>query len=170
MPHKVCAFLGQEDKINHLAKELNSEYILLPQGLSMIFLTKELFDRLLESKKIPIHQTMLDIENFNKFSYLAPHIISVLIQHSNKCKLSYFETCYHGGMGWQVAVLFENSQPKFPAFYTVDGEGFHEEDENTSEPVDERAINRVLKEFGVNKIQGMDAFDSMGLGNYRWSE
>ena len=166
MPHNICAFLGKEAMIQGMAGDLKRKPINLTQGLSMMYLTEGLFDKLLKSHKKRADDALV-FDNSDKFAYLASHIICVLREYSVKGKIAYFETCYHGGMGWQSAVLFENGKPKL-AVYTMDGEGIHEEDvEDKNLPLDEFAINRILKEFGIKNLEEMDAFDSVGLANFR---
>ena len=75
--------------------------------------------------------------------------ITALRRYSLHTKLVYCETDYSGGMGTQAGVFFENGKISIEP---CSGEG---------------TINRLLKELGVRCEAGMDAFDSLNLGQYR---
>jgi len=154
MPHCINAFLGNNERINALSELwVKGRSIQLSQGMSMLFLTDELFDDITELASIDDDVTV------DGFQYLTSAIIEVLEKHSHLSKLAYFETEYFGGRGSQVAILYENGKQKFPAIFTNDITDW--------EVDEERAINKVLKDFNVHVLNGMDEFDSIGLGNFR---
>ena len=153
MGHCINAFLGRTDRINSLSKTWLRSPIQLSQGLSMLFLTEELYDEINASAHIDNEAP------FVRFTFFTPAIARLLEEHSHQGKLAYIETDYAGGAGTQMAVLYENGKQKFPPVVT--------EDFKIWTPSDERAINIVLKGFGVQKLSGKDEFDSIGLGNFR---
>ena len=105
MSHHIRAFLGHRYNVLPLAKKWSNEYIQLPQGVCMLFLTDSMFDNITES--INIDSTQSD----DGFIFLTPAIKHVLEEYSkDNGKLAYIETDYHGGAGSQSAVLFENGK------------------------------------------------------------
>jgi len=153
MGHCIRAFLGNSERINSLADAYARTPIQLPQGLSMLFLTDDLFDAIAESVNV---EDEIVVAGLN---YFTSAIAFVLAEHSQNGKMAYFETEYFGGSGAQAAILYENGTPKFPAMFTDDTKGIA--------LAEKRAINMVLKEFDVLILSGMDEFDSVGLGNFR---
>jgi hypothetical protein len=147
MPHYINAFIGYSNRINNLVETMEGEQVQLSQGISLFVPPKEFFD----DNDFNIYLTYEDI---------AMKIIDVLKEHSFNSKLAYIETLYHGGTGLQAAILYENGKQKIQAIFTLD----YLNSEPT--PSEERAINKVLKELGVNKIANQDEFDSIGLRNY----
>ena len=155
MSHSIRAFIGHRDMVDSLAKKWLKTPIQLNQELSMLYLTDELFDDITE--KIGLRDNPFS----DIFSFLNSSIISVLEEYSQHGKLAYCETDYFGGAGTQAALLYENGRQKSPPILTTDNYGAEKA------PVDKRAINKVLKEFGIKKTEGKDEFDSVGLGDFR---
>jgi len=153
MGHCIRAFLGYSETICSFAESWLKSPRCLSQGLSMLFLTDELFDDITELANI---DNELRMEGFD---YLTSAIVLELEERSRRDKLAYFETEYFGGKGSQAAILFENGKQKFPAIFTNDMDIW--------QPNDERAINIILREFGVYKLTGKDEFDSVGLSYFR---
>ena len=153
MGHKINAFLGCDSTINRLAKNWSRNSIQLSQGLSMLFLTDNLFEDIVRLSNLK------DEVSVKHFESLTPAVFSLLETYSHNGKIAYFETDYFGGVGEQSAVLFENGVQKFPIQYTNDFGGQKNDEE--------RAINFILKELGVSKLEGQDEFDSIKLYSYR---
>ena len=154
MPHHIKAFLGHRYNIIPLSEKWSKEYIQLPQGVCMLFLTDSLFDDITESANAP------NAQSEDGFQFLTQPIKLVLEEHSqNKGKLAYIETEYHGGTGSQSAVLFEDGK-KTISKVTDD---FSSEPKPTN--LSEKAINSVLSALGVQKSR--DEFESINLDDYR---
>ena len=62
-------------------------------------------------------------------------------------------TDYFGGAGEQEAKLFVNNKKEY--------------DKSSEFNSSERPINTVLKMIGISRKEGMDEFDTIGLGNFR---
>ena len=154
MGHCINAFIGHSDKINSFAKKWLVSPIPLTKKISMLYLTDTLFDEITE--KVGLDNEL----PFGMFSTLNLSIISVLEEYSCDGKFAYFETDYAGGVGTQAAILYENGKQKHPVFFT----DIVEKDAIAD---DERPINKILKELGVQKTTEKDEFDSIGLRNYR---
>ncbi len=160
--HCIRGFIGKEGIIKDFANNwIEAKPVTLAQGFSIIFLTDELYDSIVE-----LIDSKLEVDYKEFFYYLSPSIYEVLIQESRNGKLAYIETDYFGGVGTQSAVLFENSKIKIKPLKT---ETFWDEKTNSfcHKPEGEKAINIVLKELGVYKEKGRDEFDSIGLGSLR---
>ena len=112
MGHCVRAFLGYNEMISSFADFWLKSPICLSQGLSMLFLTDDLFDSITESANIDSELTS------EGFCYLTSAIMLTLEEHSCRGKLAYFETEYFGGKGTQAAILYENGKQKIPALFT----------------------------------------------------
>jgi hypothetical protein len=67
--------------------------------------------------------------------------------------IAYILTDYFGGAGHQEAKLFVNNKKEY--------------DKSSEFDWSERPINTVLKKMGIESKDGMDEFDTIGLGNYR---
>ena len=63
--------------------------------------------------------------------------------------VGYIEAAYHGGAGGQSAVIW-NKGKRTDLF-----------------PQQHRAINEVLRRLGVSGKNGLDEFDTVGLGDHR---
>ena len=114
MGHCIRAFIGNSEKINFLSDNWAKNPIQLSEGLSMLFLTNELYDEITESAKMNGEITR------DNETYLNSAIISVMEAYSNQGKLAYIETDYFGGVGTQTAILYENGKQKFPPIFTDD--------------------------------------------------
>ena len=148
MPHHIRAFLGHRYNIIPLSKKWSKEYVQLPQGVCMLFLTDSLFDDITESVNIA------NTQSEDGFQFLTQPIKLVLEEYSqNNGKLAYIETDYHGGTGSQSAVLFEDGKKTISKVT----------DDFSSEPIpanlSEWAINSVLSGLGVQKSR--DEFESI---------
>jgi hypothetical protein len=160
--HCIRGFIGKEELIRAFSSSwVKANIIVLLQGFSMIFLTDDLYDDIVE-----LFDSRLETDYSKFFDYLSPSIYEVLEQESRKGKLAYFETDYFGGVGSQSAILFEKGKLIIQPLKT---ETCWDEKNNNyfHKPAGESAINTVLQELGVYKENGMDEFDSIRLGNYR---
>jgi len=154
MGHCINAFLGYNERINYIAKNwLDRRTVQLQQGLSMLFLTDDFFDDITELVNLKYCQT------YDGFIYLTSAIMEFLEVNSYDGKLAYFETNYFGGNGTQSAILYENGKQKSSAIFS--------NEIVTWTSSEERAINVILKEFGVYRQGNKDEFDSVGLNYFR---
>jgi hypothetical protein len=83
------------------------------------------------------------------------HIPNIKIFGKEKT-IAKISTDYFGGFGSQTAKLF------------VDNKIEYEADDEYDYSL--RPINEVLKKMGIVRKDGMDEFDTIGLGNYRTNE
>jgi hypothetical protein len=85
--------------------------------------------------------------------YLSPAFLDLLVQFSRHGDLLYIETDYNGGSGTQGAVAVQQGQVTFGP-------------ENRAAGV----INEALAKLGVTAGSARDAFEAVGLHNYRRNE
>jgi hypothetical protein len=83
------------------------------------------------------------------------HITNIKIFGKGKM-IAKISTDYFGGFGSQRAKLFVNNKIEYEADDEYD--------------YSLRPINEVLKKMGIVRKDGMDEFDTIGLGNYRTNE
>lgn len=82
------------------------------------------------------------------FTHLPERLVPHLRELSRGGRLAYVEAEYHGGDGEQRSIVWEN--------------GIAREPRESS-----RAIDDALIALGVQRTQGQDAFDTLGLGRHR---
>lgn len=87
---------------------------------------------------------------------LATTQISNIRDFGQDKTIAKIETDYFGGSGYQSAKLFVNNKKVYDK---------SDEQDWSLEP-----INDVLKQMGIVSKQGMDEFDTVGLGKYRKNE
>ncbi len=78
---------------------------------------------------------------------------------------AYIETAYFGGMGAQMAEIWENGQMVGGPLISFDG--IDNEIKYHQVTIVDAAINQALKSIGVSCEAGHDEFDIIGLGRYR---
>lgn len=103
-----------------------------------------------DSEKFNINWTELD-----EGLLATTHIPNIRKFGENKTIAS-ISTDYFGGMGNQSAKVFVNNEKVF------------DEDDEFDYKI--RPINSALKLLGVERKDGMDEFDTIGLGKYRHND
>lgn len=88
-----------------------------------------------------------------KEGILATPFIPDIKEFGKNKTIAKIETDYFGGPGHQVAKLFINNKKEY--------------DKSSEFDYKVNPINDVLKMMGIIKKEGMDEFDTIGLGNYR---
>lgn len=88
-----------------------------------------------------------------KEGILATPFIPDIREFGKDKKIAKIETDYFGGPGYQEAKLFVNNKKEY--------------DESSEFDYMISPINDVLKMMDIIKKEGMDEFDTIGLGNYR---
>ena len=84
---------------------------------------------------------------------LATPFIPDIKEFGKNKKISKISTDYFGGPGYQEANLYVNNKKEY--------------DKSSEFDYKLNPINDVLKLMGIIKKEGMDEFDTIGLGNYR---
>ena len=78
---------------------------------------------------------------------------------------AYIETAYFGGMGAQIAEIWENGQMVSGPLISYDGIDTKIKYQQVT--IVDAAINQALRNIGVTCEAGHDEFDTMGIGRYR---
>ena len=141
MGYYLQAFICKQAETNILTDKFNkAKGIEIGQGLTLVPMTKELFDEINES---------VVSNSVNKSEYLTDNIeIKVLKLMADK-RFAYVEAEYFGGEGGQIAITWNNQKR-----------------ENLLE-YGQECINSVLKDFGVKNKIGIDEFETLELGRHR---
>ncbi|MBL8100377.1 MAG: hypothetical protein JNK81_14430 [Anaerolineales bacterium] len=142
MPHSVTGFILNTDFVNQIcSKQPFLKAISLEQGFSLFPLTHTILKNLDITKPVDL----IDSEIPNQLTDLLAAL-------SIECQLLCFATEYFGGVGSQFAIVFENGKAVFgPAKSTIG------------------SINEGLRLLGVKRKSDADEFDTIGLGQYRFT-
>ena len=161
MAHCLRAIIGNDEFIADFVKYwIQARQIELAQGFSLIKLTDELLDDINEL----VNNKSED--PYKEFCYLSSSLHKILVNKSVNAALAYIETDYFGGVGTQVAILYENGIVKEEPLITED-KWNSEKQEYFQTPDGARAINSILKKIGVVCQGQSDEFDSIKLSWHR---
>jgi hypothetical protein len=144
MAHSVIGLIVGTDYVYQICSEYPSfNAVPLEQEFSLFPLADKILTNL--GIKYPV-----DLVNSGK---LPVEFTDLLARLSVVCPLLCFETEYFGGTGNQFAIVFENGKVIFgPAKSTIG------------------SINEGLRLLGVRRKPDYDEFDSIGLGQYRFTD
>jgi hypothetical protein len=161
MGHYIRCIIGHDSAIQQLANNWTEcKRVVLNNKVSAIPMTDNLFDDINELVNIGT-----DLPH-NEFELLSKSIEYILKEESYNGMIGYIETEYFGGNGVQSAILYYKGKILTEPIITRTNW-----DNNRLMYVDtpdkERAINHILYTMGIKKRSDMDAFDYVGLGNYR---
>jgi hypothetical protein len=148
MGHHITGIIGHSNALRRLQGRLADQpRFALAEGFAFIPLDYENLDEIAglhEESVIP------------DFVYLTPRLTELLRLASLDREFSYIETEYHGGNGGQGAVLFRRGEVAFGPVWVEENIG---------------PINEALSRMGVTqKREKLDAFDIVGLGEFRSNE
>jgi len=85
------------------------------------------------------------------------------VENSKQFPIAYVATDYYGGRGSQAAIVWQNGKAVFGPVET-------KEFDEPGPPLLELAINRALRELGVQRGTARDEFEATGLGGGRNNE
>ena len=118
---------------------------------------------------IPIDEDINEVwgdtsEVIEPFENLTANLQRILQNYSADCGVAYVETEYHGGTGAQAAISWINSSVDFPATLSTTkwNSLLRRHSVTNGSP-----INEALQRIGVERVDGLDEFDSIGLGEHR---
>ncbi|WP_297421861.1 hypothetical protein [Clostridium sp.] len=165
----IRGFIGKKEIIDELSKEwLNRKVEYLPQGFAILFLTDEFYDDILELAN-EFEKSKFPWNNISSFLNLS--ILNILENKSaNQNTIGYLELDFFGGVGAQVAVLYENRKMVIEPMKTElqwNREGILIVKKSIPEGINDTAINFLLKHMGVLREDGKDEFNSLGLEKIR---
>ena len=101
--------------------------------------------------------------SLSRYRKLSDGLHALAIDISHDCPVAYISTSYFGGQGGQNALVWDKGSLRFSP---------------TAQRYDEvwpnSPISQVLRAIGVLAEEGMDEFDTVGLGHHRethrWAE
>lgn len=144
MAHTIEGFIARTELLQEGTKDLQNAYVItLEQGFSLMPITDELHDEVWQQNKY------ID-KPFEEFWKLSPELAWLGIQLSKQGAIAYVETDYFGGVGEQVAILWEYGSIALGPLKNDIG-----------------PINEVLRRMGVVNTKGHDEFEALGLYRYR---
>jgi hypothetical protein len=149
MGHRITGVIGKLDAMQRLRSEFSAQpCFALSDGFAFMPLDYENLDEI-----TGLH----DEEVILNFVYLTQRLTELLRGASVVAgEIAYIETEYHGGSGWQGAVLFAAGAITYGPAFIEEGVG---------------PINDVLSRMGVGPRFGkQDAFDAVGLDDHRSNE
>jgi hypothetical protein len=140
------ALIGSGDSLRNCTGHLKSRRVIeLGSGLSLLPVTDEL------RAEVSTPGARPQLLGCNELSAGVEHLV---LQLSARSRVAYVEAEYFGGVGAQVAAVFESGQlilgPLFEKSATSKG-----------------PISRALEALGVQAAAGLDEFDTVGLGRHR---
>lgn len=112
----------------------------LGQDISLIPLTKDLFDQINE---------LGVTESIGDFEYLTGSIELNILRVIKEKSLAYVEVTYFGGEGGQTGIIWKDGKRTVELAYG------------------QEVINIILRVFGVIAEHPQDEFDTLGFGRYR---
>jgi len=145
MVHSIAAFVAKRPAIEHVAQALGDAaiYKLEHPDYLVVPVTDDAFDAL-----VAAHGDSAPAGN--EFWRLTVGLIDLARECSVHGPIAYVETDYFGGAGVQGAAAWADGEMHFPP---------------TTE--EHSVINAALRMIGLNPQDGLDAFDTLGLGRVR---
>lgn len=149
MGYQLRALLSRQEVLEILQNSFNSlKVVPLVQGFGLIPITHELYDEIQSIEKVP------QSNEFEGFYFLSPAIAKLAGDLSLQVAVAYLEADFFGGVGTQSAVVLErgNLKLKQPPIESKD------------------VINQALRLLGVQASESKDEFDTIDLGQQRFTE
>ncbi len=142
MPYVLRAVLAPAGVLERPLPWLaGSRVVALPQGLAMVPLTQALREAHGPADRPWLYEKHAE-------TWLPAALAPVLAELSRGGAVAYVEAEYHGGDGEQRCIVWSDGAAQAP-------------EEHSS------AVNAALARLGVEAADGMDAFDTVGLGRHR---
>jgi hypothetical protein len=153
--YELRALVGQAKAIDLAVSQATASSVTLSQGLALLPLPDELFDRLGGGEHVVFGDA---------FYYLSSGIQILARSASAISPVAYLEADLFGGCGTQAAVAWADGKLSLGPIVTVF--------EPTAPPPASRpewAFNRVLRQLGAETGESIDEFAAVGLGGSRRS-
>ena len=153
MAYTLQALIARDEVLKVIAEQ-NALIVIVPlkQNLHMIPIGTAL------QKSLDDGKLTIQFHEEHPFHRLYGAIKTSVLNASLVGRIAYVEAEFFGGMGYQSAVLWEAGKAILGPFLAQ------------NLPLREMPINRVLREMGVQTIDEMDEFDTLGLGLYRYTD
>lgn len=146
MGHSIQAFIGKTTVLAVKTPHLQHAHVVdLAQEFSLLPVTDELHDEVIVPGKLDLP--------YPEFWKLSCGLLRLALDMSRDGPVAYVETDYHGGVGSQAAILYENETISLGPLHAKRG-----------------PINAVLQHMGVIRGDARDEFETIGLSRYRSNE
>ena len=156
--HDVNALIAKSDTLAAGTRRFDSAIVCpLAQGFSLVPLTDAL------AKEIASHQPDLKTVGPKPLQDMSDGLHALAIEMSRHTPVAYIATYYFGGQGGQDALAWDSGGLTF----SPTTQGYDQHWPNSP-------ISQALRAIGVVADEGMDEFDTVGLGKHRethrWAE
>lgn len=159
MAHFIQCIVGSDTALEKIADNwIHAKRVRINLGYSLIPLTNELLDDMNELANMGKEKSSAAFQNLSK------SVEHVLKESSYSERIGYMETEYFGGNGSQSAVSYFKGEVLSGPYVTLTEENGQN---HYATPEGASAINSILRDLGVENRSDRDAFDLLGLGQYR---
>lgn len=153
MSYELSALVGPYQAAAEAAREAGTSAVELPQGYSLVAITRQVLDHVSSLAAKPFGDT---------FQNLTPGVEAVARNASRAAPIAYLEAEMFGGTGIQAVVAWLDGKIWMEPASTEFG---WPPPDPASRP--HWAFNRALSELGVDRGEASDEFDALNLGSLR---
>jgi hypothetical protein len=156
--HDVTALIAKSDKLTAATCRFESAVVCpLVQGFSLLPVTEDF------ATELSVHAVQTKAPLSKPIEELSDGLHALAIEISHDCPVAFVSTCYFGGQGSQNALVWDSGSLRFSPTTPRYDQGW------PNSP-----ISQALRAIGVVAEEGMDEFDTVGLGKHRhthrWAE
>jgi hypothetical protein len=156
--HDVTAMIAKSEKLTAATRRFKTAVVCpLVQGFSLLPITEDL------AKELSVYASQTKAPLTKPIEELSDELHALAIEISYDCPIAYISTCYFGGQGNQNALVWDKGN----LLFSPTTQGYDQVWPNTQ-------ISQALRAIGVLAEEGMDEFDTVGLGKHRhthkWAE
>ena len=149
--HDVAALIAKSDKLTAAARRFETVVVCpLVQSFSLLPITEDF------AKELSIYASQTKAPLTKPIKELSDGLHALAIEISHDCPVAYISTSYFGGQGVQNALVWDKGSLRFSP---------------TTQRYDQvwpnSPISQALRAIGVLAEEGMDEFDTVGLGKHR---
>jgi hypothetical protein len=149
--HEIKALIAKSDELAAGTRQLERAIVCpLVQGFSLLPITEDI------AKVIAVHRPETKAALDEQIPDLSNGLRALAIDISHNTPVAYIATYYFGGQGRQEALVWDKGNVRF----SPTTRGYERRWPNSS-------ISQALRLIGVVTEQGMDEFDTVGLGKHR---
>ena len=156
--HDVTALIAKSDKLTAATHRFEAVVVCpLVQGFSLLPITEDF------AKELSVYASQTKAPLTKPIKELSDGLHALAIEISHDCPVAYISTCYFGWQGGQNALAWDKGSLRF----SPTTQGYDQVWPNSP-------ISQALRAIGVLAEEGMDEFDTVGLGKHRkthkWAE
>ena len=156
--HDVTALIAKSEKLTATTRRFETAVVCpLVQSFSLLPITEDF------EKELSVYASQTKPPLTKPIGELSDGLHVLAIEISHDCPVAYISTCYFGGQGGQNALAWDKGSLRF----SPTTQGYDQVWPNSP-------ISQALRAIGVLAEEGMDEFDTVGLGKHRethrWAE